>query len=250
MAREWSERHIRDLVNSEWKKLGGDGGGGGGDSGDDFVGKDGIFSKMMTEFVLGAESAVGRSGGLPSVLLYQWTEDIDRSGVRYHYKRMEYRVKVTNTSLNISKPSGQITGATVYDIHYEIEGSLNIPDPDDQMYTNCNGWINSYVPCSMPSGNGDFGTTQYYLGTILEGVGAPQLWLPIEYVNCGNDITIEETGEEFTLRTYTRAPKLLCVGIASNSQINTGYTGSRTFRKSRDYRVRLSDTGNITTEEA
>lgn len=246
MAREWSERHIRDLVNSEWKKLGG----GGGDSGDDFVGKDGIFSKMMTEFVLGAEYAVGRKGGLPSVLLDQWTEDIDRSGVRYHYKRMEYKVKVTNTSLNISRTSGQLTGATVYDIHYEIEGSLNIPDPDDQMYTNCNGWINSCVLCSLPSGIGDFGTTKYYLGTILEGVGANVLWLPIEYVNCGNDITIEETGEEFVLRTYINAPKLLCIGIATNSNIDTSYTGSRTFRKSRDYRVRLSDTGNITTEEA
>lgn len=246
MAREWSERHIRDLVRSEWDRLGG---GGGGES-DDWTGKDGLFSKMMTEFVLGADGALGKTGGLPSVLLDQWTEDIDRSGVRYHYKRMEYKVKVTNTSLNISRPSGQLIPSTVYDIHYEIEGSINIPDPDDQMYTNCNGWINSFVQCSLPSGIGDFGTTKYYLGTILEGVGANVLWLPIDYVNCGNDITIEETKEEFVLRTYTNAPNLLCIGIATNSKIDTSYTGSRTFRKSRNYRVRLSDTGNITTEEA
>lgn len=245
MAREWSERHIRDLVKSEWAKLGGGGGGGG--SGDDWTGKDSLFSKMMSEFVLGADGATGKRGGLPSVLLDQWTEDIDRSGVRYHYKRMRYKVKVTNTSLNISRTSGQ---STVFDIHYEIEGSLNIPDPDAQMYTNCNGWINSYVMCSLPSGIGDFGTTKYYLGTILKGVGANVLWLPIDYVNCGSDITIEETKEEFVLRTYTNAPNLLCIGIATNSNIDTSYTGSRTFRKSRDYRVILSDTGNITTEEA
>lgn len=241
MAREWSERHIRDLVHSEWAKLGGGGGG--------WTGKDGLFSKMMSEFVLGADGATGKTGGLPSVLLDQWTEDIDRSGVRYHYKRMEYKVKVTNTSLDISRTSGQLIDATVFDIHYEIEGSLNIPDPDAQMYTNCNGWINSFVQCSLPSGIGDFGGIQYYLGTILYGVGAGVLWLPIEYVNCGNDITIEETGEEFVLRTYTNAPKLLCIGIASNSNIDTSYTGSRTFKKSRDYRVRLLDTGNITQEE-
>ena len=87
------------------------------------------------------------------------------------------------------------------------------------------------------------------MGTILSGVDAYQLWLPITYVNCGNDITIEETGEEFVLRTYVKQPVLLCVGIAANSEINTSYTGSRTFKKSRDYRIRLSDSGYIAHEE-
>lgn len=242
MSREWSERHIRDLVHSEWDKLGGGGSGG-------WTGEDGIFSKMMKEFVLGADGVLGKEGGLPNVQLSQWTEDIERSGVRYHYKRMQYNVKVTNTSIDISRTSGLLINSTLYDIHYEIEGSLDIPDPDDQMYTNCNGWINDQVRCSLPSGTGDFERVTYYLGTILSGVDAYQLWLPITYVNCGNDITIEETGEEFVLRTYVKQPVLLCVGIAANSEINTSYTGSRTFKKSRDYRIRLSDSGYIAHEE-
>lgn len=248
MSREWSERHIRDLVKSEWIKLGGGGG-----SGEDFLGEDGIFSKIMTEFVLGAETILGRSGGLPTVEISQLTEDIERSGVRYHYKPIEYNVKVTNTSLDISRTSalpGVLPEGTVYDIHYEIEGSLSITDPDDQMYTNCNGWINSMALCRIPSGISYLVGVQYYLGTILEGVGAYNLWLPIDYVNCGNDITIEETGEEFVLRTYMTQPDLLCVGIATNSQIDTSYTGLRTFKKSRDYRVTLYDNGHLTQEEA
>lgn len=60
MAREWSERHIRDLVHSEWKKLGGGGGSGGYEWGTG-TDKDLLFKMIKEKF--GDVNILGQSYG-------------------------------------------------------------------------------------------------------------------------------------------------------------------------------------------
>lgn len=255
MAREWSERHIRDLVKSEWEKLGG-GGGGAGNWSDWFI-------RMMEDYVYGARTD---SGGIPIPINdgtglkgfnYDYgTYDYDPPSVNYKYTEIDMHVEVTSADLTVTRNVG---GSVDCDVSWEYEGYLSFT-PSEDMYPKCNGWICPNGKLLLPEGYSLVHNRIYYLGSILyaTGLNVGEYAYPVtdiihdKQVASGSRyiIDIPDTGEEFLLRTYTNdgLPHVsgsAWYGIVPNKPVNTGHSGNRNFSGSGKYQVSLLSNGVI-----
>lgn len=253
MAREWSERHIRDLVHSEWAKLGG---GGGGNWSDWFV-------KMMEDYVYGARVD---SGGIPVPIddstglkgfYYDYTTyDYDPPSVNYKYTEIDMHVEVTSADLKVTRNAN---GSIYCDVSWDYEGYLSFT-PSEDMYPNCNGWICPNGHLLLPDGYSAVHNRTYYLGSILfaTGLTVGEYAYPVTDIihdkQVSSDgryiIDIPDTGEEFLIRTYRNdglphVPGSAWYGIVPNKPVNTGHSGNRNFSGSGKYRVSLLSNGVI-----
>lgn len=230
MAREWSERHIRDLVHSEWAKLGG---GGGGNWSDWFV-------KMMEDYVY---------TGLKGFYYDYATYDYKPPSVNYKYTEIDIHVEVTSADLTVTRNA---IGSIYCDVSWNYEGYLSFT-PSEDMYPNCNGWI-------CPNGHLLLPNSYDYLGSILyaTGLNVGKYAYPVTDIihdkQVQSDgryiIDIPDTGEEFLIRTYKNdgLPHVsgsAWYGIVPNKPVNTGHSGNRNFSGSVKCQVLLLSGGYV-----
>ena len=257
MAREWSERHIRDLVRSEWVKI--EGGGGGGDDEEKWAD---WFVKMMEDYVYGSRAD---SGGIPIPIAdgtglkgfyYDYgTYDYKPPSVNYKYTEIGVHVDVTSADLTVTRNVG---GSVDCDVSWEYEGYLSFTSSED-MYPNCNGWISPNGKLLLPEGYSLIHNRTYYLGSILYATGLDVVEYAYPVTDIIHDkqtssgryiIDIPDTGEEFLLRTYAsdglpHVPGSEWYGIVPNKAVNTGHSGKRNFSGSGKYQVSLLSNGVI-----
>lgn len=118
MAREWSERHIRDLVHSEWKKLGGGGGSGGYEWGTG-TDKDLLFIMIKEKF--GDVNILGQSYGAIKNLTF--------NGSVYDPETYERNPDI-NMSMRVTdcKPVEYVdnVASPYYKIGWDYEGDITV----------------------------------------------------------------------------------------------------------------------------
>ena len=202
MAREWSERHIRDLVKSELEKLGGGGG-----SVEEIM-KDVIVDGVMNEFKV----------ALGSVAFTANTMDIKQNSF-YEYHNVRVNAQIIPDSVRIEKSQWEDDSSKIaYDIYFNYTGYVSLGDNRQGEITQNKriGAIPKYVDMDIAV----FSAGTHYLETIVGLVSyslarfsesaQPAKSIPEDiklifgYSNeSANkpDIIIKETGEELSLET-------------------------------------------------
>lgn len=248
MAREWSERHIRDLVKSEWLNIGGGG------SVEEIM-KDVIVDGVMNEF----------AAALSSVAFTANTMDIKQNSF-YEYHNVRVNAQIVPSSIRIEKSQWEDDSSYIaYDIYFDYTGYVSLGDNKQGEITQNKriGAIPKYVDMDIAV----FSAGTHYLETIIGLVSyalfrlsesaQPAKSIPEDiklifgYSNeVANkpDIIIKETGEELSLETAKSMPMYQGGGlyvIRTMTDFNTDNYMSRTFGGSRHIRV-LYNTYNMT----
>lgn len=236
MAREWSERHIRDLVHSEWKKLGG-----GGSINE-------IIDDIMNEF----------EAALRGVAFTANTMDVKQNSF-YEYHDVRLHAEIVGDSVHIDKNTLEGNHAyPVYDIYFDYSGYVSLSDNDQGEITQNKriGAISKYVGVDVDIIDSTsthyleiiIGLVSYYWYTITEHVRPEtNIFEDIKLIfGYGNepankpDIIIKETGEELSLEDPMAMDMYKGAGlyiIRTMTDFNTDNYLSRTFGGSRHIRV-------------
>lgn len=249
MAREWSERHIRDLVRSEWVKI--EGGGGGGIEN---IVKD-IVDAIMNEFKI----------ALSGVEFTANTMDIKQNSF-YEYHNIRVNARIIPDSVRIEKSQWENDSSRIaYDIYFDYSGYVSLGDNRQGEITQNKriGAIPKYVDMDITVISPGTHYLETFIGLVSYSLSRfsesaqPAKSIPEDiklifgYSNeSANkpDIIIKETGEELSLETAKSMPMYQGGGlyvIRTMTDFNTDNYMSRTFGGSRHIRV-LYDIYNMT----
>lgn len=249
MAREWSERHIRDLVKSEWINIGGGGGGG-----IENIVKD-IVDAIMNEFKI----------SLSGIEFTANTMDIKQNSF-YEYHNIRVNARIIPDSVRIEKSQWENDSSRIaYDIYFNYSGYVSLGDNRQGEITQNKriGAIPKYVDMDITVISPGTHYLETFIGLVSYSLARfsesaqPAKSIPEDiklifgYSNeSANkpDIIIKETGEELSLETAKSMPMYQGGGlyvIRTMTDFNTDNYMSRTFGGSRHIRV-LYDIYNMT----